>query len=1069
MNARPTPIPGIPSWPGSIPERRLTRTRPASASFVTWLLLWLPFAATLHASNWAADWTPVPFEGIDGRGGVAISKDGTVMAATGFQRIENGAEESWRADVALSRDAGRTWQWTSLGKHLSASAWIDSLAMNGDGTVLAAGGGRTRGGFGGGTVGTVWVSSDRGGTWRLALDKAPEGSSTSVVAIAREANLIFLTDGLHLHRSDDLGTNWTRIQLPALERGSVRDLESGYQFLGTSADGQVVAAAAGYPPVCNLSQDGGATWRTVTWPSNTPAPVMLRGLALSADGKHLAITARHDFWESAHLGLFISDDAGAHWRHTYAPGRGIDDLSPVALSDDGRQILIGFDPSSGTGLGGPGADPTAYSTDGGETWKDFQESKVSLVAMSANGRIQIGTSSGGDVPSRAWLNGVELQPAILETTREGDLEMTTDRKVTFSVTAIGGKLTYQWRRDGEDLTEGPGRSGTRTSTLVLAPATPGDLGRYSVRVSNAAGSAEADAGVFQPALAQPAVMGSTQSGSEAFIEGAALEFRVSATGGLLDYQWRRNGADLTDGDGRSGSRSPTFRIASARIGDLGEYSVVVRNSLGSIEKTIGRVAFTAPRILGFRQSGGPAVRKGDPVRLEIWAEGGGVTVQWHRDGVPVGPVIPIPGAITNPLVLPSVQTADLGRYTAVLSNHLGTIVSPTFPVYLAAWEPVAALAPGNAPRSLSISPDGNRLLILSSSVLRHSMDAGATWSGVNLPGTGWTTATLHDQPGHWLLAGQTGPARFARTSNFGAAWEILPAGSVISSAPPTVATSGDGQVILASTWEYTMPGSWPSWPTPSGRIHLSRDGGATWQEVPDEGWRNAGGIALSHDGRVLACTHGGWWEAIVHISHDGGITWTQEKLPLGATTLSMTASGDRIYCNVLGSLYVRTGRNGPWEPLPATDLMPVPPCVSDDGRYLHAVQAIPGSDLGQIVQSSDGGRTWRWSGSPAANWTRLAGTADGSVAYAISSIGLFRTPTQRPGTASVPSTQASSFPGGIRLEWKGEPHRTYALLRANSLVDAPWRPDGALVADADGRILLETPTDAAQGFWRLTE
>ncbi len=50
------------------------------------------------------------------------------------------------------------------------------------------------------------------------------------------------------------------------------------------------------------------------------------------------------------------------------------------------------------------------------------------------------------------------------------------------MSATGEQLAYQWRRDGADLT------GETSPTLTLTAASSGDAGRYSVVVTNPAGT-----------------------------------------------------------------------------------------------------------------------------------------------------------------------------------------------------------------------------------------------------------------------------------------------------------------------------------------------------------------------------------------------------------------------------------------------------------------------------------------------------------------------------------------------------------------------------------------------------
>ncbi len=62
--------------------------------------------------------------------------------------------------------------------------------------------------------------------------------------------------------------------------------------------------------------------------------------------------------------------------------------------------------------------------------------------------------------------------------------------VSFSVTATGGELVYQWMKDGVDIFNTPFRyTGTDSNSLtVLSVNDPDDEGAYSVTVGNVAGT-----------------------------------------------------------------------------------------------------------------------------------------------------------------------------------------------------------------------------------------------------------------------------------------------------------------------------------------------------------------------------------------------------------------------------------------------------------------------------------------------------------------------------------------------------------------------------------------------------
>lgn len=62
--------------------------------------------------------------------------------------------------------------------------------------------------------------------------------------------------------------------------------------------------------------------------------------------------------------------------------------------------------------------------------------------------------------------------------------------VSFAVQAEGPPLSYQWRKDDQDLHDNARLSGTRTPMLTFTKVQPGDAGRYTVVVRNLAGSVE---------------------------------------------------------------------------------------------------------------------------------------------------------------------------------------------------------------------------------------------------------------------------------------------------------------------------------------------------------------------------------------------------------------------------------------------------------------------------------------------------------------------------------------------------------------------------------------------------
>src|ERR1019366_317546 len=117
---------------------------------------------------------------------------------------------------------------------------------------------------------------------------------------------------------------------------------------------------------------------------------------------------------------------------------------------------------------------------------------------------------------------------------------------TFSVTATGTEsLSYQWRRDSVNLSDGSNVVGATTPTLTLANVQPADAANYQVVVANASGSVTSAVATLT-VIVPPAITGQPQSRTN--IAGTTAAFSVTATGTApLSYQWLKNGVSLASG------------------------------------------------------------------------------------------------------------------------------------------------------------------------------------------------------------------------------------------------------------------------------------------------------------------------------------------------------------------------------------------------------------------------------------------------------------------------------------------------------------------------------------------
>jgi hypothetical protein len=155
---------------------------------------------------------------------------------------------------------------------------------------------------------------------------------------------------------------------------------------------------------------------------------------------------------------------------------------------------------------------------------------------------------------------------------------------TFSVMATGAGLSYQWRKNGANI------SGATSSSFTIASTVPGDAGSYDVVVSGACGTATSNTATL---IVNTTVGISNQPIAQTVCEGAAASFSVTPSGtGPFTYQWRKNSANI------SGATSSAFSIASTVAADAGSYDVIVTGACGTVTSNPATLAFHAAPSLG---------------------------------------------------------------------------------------------------------------------------------------------------------------------------------------------------------------------------------------------------------------------------------------------------------------------------------------------------------------------------------------------------------------------------------------------------------------------------------------
>jgi uncharacterized repeat protein (TIGR02543 family) len=147
-------------------------------------------------------------------------------------------------------------------------------------------------------------------------------------------------------------------------------------------------------------------------------------------------------------------------------------------------------------------------------------------------------------------------------------------------------------------------------------------------------------------------------------QGGSATFSVMALGSpRLDYQWKKNGMDLV------GATAATLMLNNVQPSDLGNYTVVVSNGLGSVTSDAATLTVIMPPTIT-AQPVGVNLYLGNAITLSVTATGSGpLSYQWKKDGVDVA------GANGTSLDLNPVLASNAGTYTVVISNVAGSVTS----------------------------------------------------------------------------------------------------------------------------------------------------------------------------------------------------------------------------------------------------------------------------------------------------------------------------------------------------------------------------------------------------------
>jgi len=162
-----------------------------------------------------------------------------------------------------------------------------------------------------------------------------------------------------------------------------------------------------------------------------------------------------------------------------------------------------------------------------------------------------------------------------------------------------------------------------------------------------------------------------------------VTFSVSAVGSApLTYQWYFDGVALAD------ATDHTLTLANVQSKDEGYYRLIMANSVGTATSAPVLLRVLPAKAGIVAEPASVTVSAGSQALLAAVVIGSApLSIQWYKGGAM------LPGANTASWAISNAQAADAGAYQLVVSNPLGSALSPPAALTVLAAKPAFALQP----------------------------------------------------------------------------------------------------------------------------------------------------------------------------------------------------------------------------------------------------------------------------------------------------------------------------------------------------------------------------------------
>ncbi len=369
--------------------------------------------------------------------------------------------------------------------------------------------------------------------------------------------------------------------------------------------------------------------------------------------------------------------------------------APVVTAHPANAIVV--EGAGATLVVGASGDTLSFaweiSSDGGATWLPVAGAGGSTLvlpnlALTDNGkryRAQVSNRAGSAASNAALLTVTSAPVAPSIATQPANQHSNPGQSVSFSVSAVGTSLAYQWQVSSDGGVTWAALPAGTSATLTLDNVALTDNGkRYRVLVSNSVNTATSAAATLSVTAMVLPIAITAQPANQTVNEGQTATFTVAATGTTPSYQWQVSsdtGTSWSAVVGGIAAYAPTLSVPGVKPLDSGKlFRAIVSNAAGPVTSQPAALTVkpnvTAPVITA--QPTGAAKIVGQSASFNVTATASGATLsyQWEKSPGASGPWSPISGATGTSHTIAAVAIADDATHLrAKVATSAGTVIT----------------------------------------------------------------------------------------------------------------------------------------------------------------------------------------------------------------------------------------------------------------------------------------------------------------------------------------------------------------------------------------------------------